>query len=138
MGLWCWVSLGPTRQAAYTARRFADSPRSIHFPRRFPRDSPLDSSHDRRRFRRTSANCRLTYRCIEDSQVQSGHCDNVSSNGIAFHGLYAVTVGQALEIALLSEQASMPPLNAYVEVVRCEKHGGDYLIAALIQAIKGL
>lgn len=97
----------------------------------------MQNHHDKRKYRRIDAHGRLSYRPVNGVQAHPAYCRNISGNGLLFHGPIAVTVGHALEITLSPDNHPTPPLDAFVEVTRCEPHDDGFEIAAIITGIKG-
>lgn len=93
--------------------------------------------HDKRKFRRIETNCRLSYRPLDGGPAHEGRCLNISGSGLLFHGTAAAETGRALEITVLPDTHLTPPLDAFVEVSRCQREGDGFEIAAIIKGIKG-
>ncbi|CAL1240061.1 PilZ domain-containing protein [Candidatus Methylocalor cossyra] len=91
---------------------------------------------ERRHFIRTPAICKVRYGLVGNGAPHEGRCLNLSGSGILFQGPVPLEPGRAAEIHLASESRIMPPLVAYIEVVRCEPAEEGYAIGGAIKGIK--
>jgi hypothetical protein len=92
---------------------------------------------EKRKFARVPAEGPMGYRLAGSGAYCEGNCINISGSGILFRGALPLEVGKAAELNLFSENSIIPPLTAYIEVVRCEPGGrGEYRIAGALQGIK--
>ncbi|WP_228160541.1 MULTISPECIES: PilZ domain-containing protein [Marinobacter] len=77
---------------------------------------------------------------ISDSQGRQleGICKDLSGTGMQLAVQDAMPVGTQLQTRLPSSNDRFPPLEATVEVLRCEldESGDGYLVGAAIQEIK--
>ncbi|MGZ8216020.1 PilZ domain-containing protein [Methylomagnum sp.] len=92
---------------------------------------------EKRKFARVLADGPVRYRLAGSGAYCEGSCLNISGSGISFRGGLPLAIGKAAELNLFPENHIIPPLTAYIEVVRCEPgENGDYRIAGAIQGIK--
>lgn len=92
---------------------------------------------EKRKFPRTLADGPVRYRLSGNDAYCEGCCMNISGSGILFRGDLPLAVGKAAVLNLFPGNNIIPPLTAYIEVVRCEQIGnGEYHIAGAIQGIK--
>ncbi len=96
----------------------------------------LESDSERRRFIRMQAGCKMTYRFPQSAEVFEATCQNLSGGGILFVTASPLTPGAALDIRIASANQAVPPLEAFVEVLRVEERDGKYEVAAEIKGIK--
>lgn len=92
---------------------------------------------EKRKFARVPAEGPMRYRLAGSGAYCEGNCINISGSGILFRGALPLETGKAAELGLFPENNIIPPLTAYIEVVRCEPGGnGEYRIAGAFQGIK--
>jgi len=87
----------------------------------------------------TPLRCKLTYRPISGADAQAGEGICLTGSEIRFRGESPLTIGVASEVCIEAVGGLSPPLNAYVEVSRCEDdESGGYLITGVIKGIRSL
>lgn len=92
---------------------------------------------ERRKFVRMETECKMSYRFPQAEQSHESVCHNLSGAGLMFTANHDMDPGQALEIKISPANEVTPPLEAFVEVLRCSDLGaGQYQVAAQIKAIK--
>jgi hypothetical protein len=96
----------------------------------------LESDSERRRFIRMQAGCKMTYRFPQSAEVFEATCQNLSGGGLLFVTTSPLSEGAALEIKIAPPNPVVPPLEAFVEVLRVEERDGKYEVAAAIKGIK--
>lgn len=94
-------------------------------------------NNNKRKFRRIETDCPLSYRLVADGSIHEGRCIDLSGGGLLFRGPVAVEVGYALEVSVRPKNRLTPPLDAFIEVIRCTPDGDGFEIAADIKGIKG-
>jgi len=88
---------------------------------------------EKRDFMRMTVDCKATFTEIESGQNDEGRVLNLSGTGVLFRTDRELKMGTQLELSVISENGSVPPLDAKVEVVRVEvMEPGVYEIGALI------
>ncbi|MDD4914753.1 MAG: PilZ domain-containing protein [Methylococcales bacterium] len=96
-------------------------------------------THDEKRdYMRMHIDCEMTYRLADSQLLKTGHCQTISAAGLSFIADEAFDTGLAMEVRILSKAALIPPMTAFVEVVRNTRQAdGNFEIAAVIRSIKG-
>lgn len=96
------------------------------------------NTKEQRSFPRISVACPLKYKNVTDSQFKQGTAKNICSNGVLFISEEKLVVGSIIEIKLLPETSSVPPLGAIIEVVRVTPvdFNMKFEVAGLIKAMK--
>jgi hypothetical protein len=86
---------------------------------------------------RMHIDCEMTYKLADSQQRKTGRCKTLSAAGISFIAEETFDSGLAMEVDILSKTAIIPPMTAFVEVVRNTRLADDhYEIAAIIRSIK--
>lgn len=94
--------------------------------------------NEKRDFIRMDTNCKMKFKKPGAGSFSDGTCLDLSGAGIRFESSQEVEVGKALEICITPEREVTPPLEALIEVIRCEPLGETkWEIAASIKGIKG-
>ncbi len=93
---------------------------------------------EKRNYIRMDVDCDITYKPADSDNIKTGQCTSLSGAGLSFIAESAFTPGIAMEVCVLPKNSVTPPMTAFIEVVRCTRHGdNEYEIAATIQSIKG-
>lgn len=93
---------------------------------------------EKRDFMRMDAHCRMTFKKPGSEIVSNGTCLNLSGAGLKFETDQKVETGHAYEICIIPEKDVTPPLDALIEVIRCEQTSETkWQVAASIKGIKG-
>lgn len=74
--------------------------------------------HERRRFPRMTIRYRVMFKRADQEDYEEGAGHNLSANGILFHALRALEVGEEFEVRILPERQITPPLEARMCVIR--------------------
>jgi hypothetical protein len=93
---------------------------------------------EKRDFIRMTADHKLSYQEVGNSEAYTGDCINLSAAGILFTTDRDIPIGTQLEVNITPEYAVVNPFEALVEVVRCQVNGSPdtYEIAGKIAAVK--
>ncbi len=92
---------------------------------------------EKRDVTRMRVDCEINYKPADSSHTNVGRCKTVSAAGISFIAGQHCDIGLALAVNIY-QNASIPALTAFIEVVRCvRRENGHYEIAGVIRSIKG-
>ena len=79
----------------------------------------------------------MTYKFVDSSALYPASCVNLSGAGILFAARQAIETGKALEIFIEPDGTRLPPVNAFIEVLRCSRNAeSGYKVAGSIKGIK--
>jgi hypothetical protein len=95
--------------------------------------------HDEKRgYARMEVDCDIIYKPADSSEYYRGRCTSISGADVSFISDRPFDPGKAMEINVVPKNTIMPPMTAFIEVVRSTKRENDhYEIAATIKSIKG-
>ena len=91
----------------------------------------LDYS-EKRNFFRMHMDCDMEYTVNGSGNKLCGTLDTLSGDGISFFAKEAVADGTEIKVSIAPENGITPPLNATIQVLRCEADGDRYKIAGNI------
>ncbi|MBT3813629.1 MAG: PilZ domain-containing protein [Gammaproteobacteria bacterium] len=90
-----------------------------------------------RQFELMTMSCAISYKFPDAEEYYDGECLNVSGSGILFRGKHKLENGMALELAIVAKNKLIPPLRAYVEVLRSKEIDPEqYEVATEIKGIR--
>ena len=75
---------------------------------------------EKRNFYRMSVESQLEYNEVGNQETRIGYVKNLSGDGLLFYSDHAITIGAELEITVNPGSSMTQPLQARVEVVRCD------------------
>ena len=92
---------------------------------------------EKRDFLRMTVDCKVSFTEVDSGASSEGRALNLSGRGVLFRSDSELKLGSKLELNVIPEGTSAPPLNAVVEVVRVEVlEPGNYEIGAMILEMK--
>jgi len=91
----------------------------------------LDYS-EKRNFFRMHMDCDMEYTVNGSDNKQCGLLASLSGDGISFFVEEAVAEGTEIKVSIAPENGITPPLNATIQVLRCEADDNRYMIAGNI------
>ncbi len=88
---------------------------------------------EKRAFARMGVECPATLRVEGEDTTYHAMATDLSASGMRISSANAVSVGTRVMVAMIPEQAIVPPLQARAEVVRCtEDESGSYQLGLKI------
>lgn len=75
---------------------------------------------EKRSFYRMPVECQLEYDENGHHETRIGYVKNLSGDGILFHADHPIPVGTEMHITVKAGSSLTPPLEAEIEVIRCE------------------
>jgi hypothetical protein len=99
--------------------------------------SSLDREYEEKRdFIRMFVDAKVEITDPENNERFIGDSKNLSASGVAFLCQHAFEVGKRLKVKVSSEQSKLPPLQADLVVIRCDKTDNDqFEIAGTIENV---
>ncbi|CAM4152469.1 PilZ domain-containing protein [Pseudoalteromonas byunsanensis] len=84
---------------------------------------------DKRRFMRMMVNARARLTILETGLTFEGKCHDLSATGLSIEVSEPIEPNTMMEVHINSSSASIPPLNAHANVVRCaQEQDGRYIL----------
>lgn len=80
----------------------------------------------------------ITYRLADSVTAYAGHCLSVSAAGIIFISKEPIAVGKAVVLSILVKNSTVPPMIAFIEVVKITPKKDGYEIITTIKGIKAI
>lgn len=84
------------------------------------------------------ANFAITYRLADAITPYEGYCLSVSAAGIVFTSKHPIAVGKAVVLSIFVKNSTVPPMIAFIEVLKTIKHKDGYQITTAIKGIKAI
>lgn len=92
---------------------------------------------EKRDYIRMDVDCEISYKLADSGPVKTGRCTSLSGAGISFIADSSYKAGLAMEINIIPQNTSTPPMTAFIEVVRSTpSKGTSFEIAASIKSLK--
>ncbi len=92
---------------------------------------------EKRDYIRMDVDCEITYKMADSDTINTGRCTSLSGAGVSFITESAYAFGLAMEIKLLPQNSVIPPMTAFVQVVRSNpREDGTFEVAATIKSLK--
>jgi hypothetical protein len=80
----------------------------------------------------------ITYRLADSVTAYAGHCLSVSAAGIIFISQEPIAVGKAIVLSILVKNTTVPPMIAFIEVIKTTPRKNAYEITTAIKGIKAI
>ncbi|MFZ2727040.1 MAG: PilZ domain-containing protein [Methylococcaceae bacterium] len=80
----------------------------------------------------------ITYRLADSATAYAGHCLSVSAAGIIFISKEPIAVGKAVVLSILVKNSTVPPMIAFIEVIKTTPKKDGYEIITTIKGIKAI
>lgn len=91
---------------------------------------------EKRDYYRMTVDCPVRFAPVGGTHYTEGLCRNFSAGGIQFVSSTSVSLNQLLDVNITPTMSVVPPLNAIIEVIRCDPDTQGFIIAGVIKEMK--